>query len=216
MRPVRSTPVASTTIMPARVRASCIRCWRCQSVALPSAAEYWHMGDTTMRLGSVTGPSASGEKSWDTVLALRGEEVDGGGGGLVATQNRRCRLLTLLACMHQQHVSLQRTALAILTIVNLHLTMPSDDPKLSAQGAETVLPARRPEQAPVRHGRTHSHHSGCPGCSHHGRGDEQTKLSVARTEGRLEGLLGRHRAGPTGELCSDLRAVTPSTSILWI
>src|SRR5262245_41602881 len=97
MRPARSTPVASTTIMPARVRASCIRCWRCQSVALPSAAEYWHMGDTTMRLGSVTGPSASGEKSWDTGWALQvgdsGERSSpGGGDSLVATENDRCRL----------------------------------------------------------------------------------------------------------------------------
>jgi hypothetical protein len=36
-------------------------------VALPSLAEYWHMGETTMRLGSPTGPSARGEKRWDTV-----------------------------------------------------------------------------------------------------------------------------------------------------
>ena len=70
MRPMRSTAVASTTTMPAREMASCIRCWRCQSVALPSAAEYWHMGETTMRLGSSTGPRASGEKSWDTGAGL--------------------------------------------------------------------------------------------------------------------------------------------------
>ena len=26
----------------------------CQSLAAPSSAEYWHIGDTTTRLGSVT------------------------------------------------------------------------------------------------------------------------------------------------------------------
>ena len=66
MRPSRSTAVASSTIMPARPMASCIRCWRCQSVALPSPAEYWHMGATAMRLGSSMGPSGRGEKRWDT------------------------------------------------------------------------------------------------------------------------------------------------------
>ena len=57
MRPLRSTPVASTTTIPARDSASCIRCCRCQSVAVPSLAEYWHMGATTTRLGRVTGPN---------------------------------------------------------------------------------------------------------------------------------------------------------------
>jgi hypothetical protein len=62
MRPRRSTPVASTTTSAAPDMARFIQCCRCQSVALPSSAEYWHIGATTIRLGSGTGPRASGEK----------------------------------------------------------------------------------------------------------------------------------------------------------
>ncbi len=34
----------------------------CQSVAQPSTAEYWHMGDTIMRLARVSLRSEKGEK----------------------------------------------------------------------------------------------------------------------------------------------------------
>src|SRR5215813_12517505 len=63
---MRSTAVASTTTMPARAMANCIKCWRCQSVALPSSAEYWHIGETAMRLGKVSGPTLSGSKRLGT------------------------------------------------------------------------------------------------------------------------------------------------------
>ena len=43
--------------------AQLIQCWRCQSVGEPSSAEYWHIGATAMRLGTVMGPTARGEKS---------------------------------------------------------------------------------------------------------------------------------------------------------
>jgi len=36
---------------------------RCQSLASPSSAEYWHMGDTTVRLRSVRPRNVKGEKS---------------------------------------------------------------------------------------------------------------------------------------------------------
>src|SRR5919197_3444451 len=36
---------------------------KCQSFMQPSSAWYWHMGETTTRLGSVTGPICSGVKS---------------------------------------------------------------------------------------------------------------------------------------------------------
>src|SRR6266403_1013758 len=36
---------------------------RCQSFMQPSSAEYWHIGETAMRLGSVTPPSWMGVKS---------------------------------------------------------------------------------------------------------------------------------------------------------
>ncbi len=36
----------------------------CQSVAEPSSALYWHIGDTTMRLASARPRRAMGVKSW--------------------------------------------------------------------------------------------------------------------------------------------------------
>src|SRR5882757_5992107 len=63
MRPCRSTSVISATTRPAPELASMPRWVRCQSVATPSLALYWHMGDTTMRLASVRSASRIGEKS---------------------------------------------------------------------------------------------------------------------------------------------------------
>src|SRR5215213_6444100 len=60
MRPIRSTAVASTTTRPAPDIAIVMRCCRCQSFIEPSFAEYWHIGDTTMRFGSRTGPRSKG------------------------------------------------------------------------------------------------------------------------------------------------------------
>src|SRR5690348_1861201 len=63
MRPSGVTPVASTMNRPAPEHAYCPRCWRCQSVMRPSCAEYWHMGETTTRLGRVMPPSSIGVSS---------------------------------------------------------------------------------------------------------------------------------------------------------
>src|SRR5688572_4268958 len=63
MRPSGVTPVASTTNSPAPEQAKVPRCTVCQSVIEPSSAEYWHIGETTMRLGSVMPPSSIGVKS---------------------------------------------------------------------------------------------------------------------------------------------------------
>ncbi len=62
MRPRRSTSVISTVTMAAPVIASIIQCWRCQSEAEPSSAEYWHIGDTAMRLLKSRPPMLIGEK----------------------------------------------------------------------------------------------------------------------------------------------------------
>ena len=62
MRPRRSTSVISTVTMPAPDIASIIQCCRCQSVAEPSSAEYWHIGATAMRFGSSRLPMRIGEK----------------------------------------------------------------------------------------------------------------------------------------------------------
>src|SRR5487761_66358 len=61
MRPRRSTWVASTTTSPAPELASMPRWVTCQSVATPSAALYWHIGATTMRLGSSRSARRMGE-----------------------------------------------------------------------------------------------------------------------------------------------------------
>ena len=63
MRPSRVTPVASMIISPAPEQARLPRCTVCQSLKAPSAALYWHMGDTTMRLGRVIPPNWMGVKS---------------------------------------------------------------------------------------------------------------------------------------------------------
>src|SRR5471030_3021598 len=63
MRPSRVTAVASITRRPAPEIARLARWPKCQSLMQPSLAEYWHIGETTMRLGSVTPPSWIGAKS---------------------------------------------------------------------------------------------------------------------------------------------------------
>ena len=65
MRPRRSTAVASMVTEPAPDMASVIQCWRCQSVAEPSSAEYWHIGATAMRLAKRSPPRSMGEKRED-------------------------------------------------------------------------------------------------------------------------------------------------------
>ena len=64
MRPSGDTAVASRIISPAPESASCPRWIMCQSVALPSSAEYWHIGAMTTRLGRSRSPMRSGVKSW--------------------------------------------------------------------------------------------------------------------------------------------------------
>ena len=54
IRPSGETAVASAITSPAPPRASPARWLRCQSLMSPSSATYWHIGDTTMRLRSVT------------------------------------------------------------------------------------------------------------------------------------------------------------------
>ena len=48
--------------MPAPVIASIIQCCRCQSVAEPSSAEYWHIGATAMRFARSRLPTSIGVK----------------------------------------------------------------------------------------------------------------------------------------------------------
>ncbi len=52
MRPIASTWVASMQNIAAPDSASVLICVKCQSLASPFSAEYWHIGATMMRLGS--------------------------------------------------------------------------------------------------------------------------------------------------------------------
>ena len=62
MRPMAETAVASIVNMPAPDCSICPQWMPCQSEARPSTAEYWHIGDTTMRLARFSLRSANGEK----------------------------------------------------------------------------------------------------------------------------------------------------------
>ncbi len=56
-----STAVASIHSRLAPDSAMVPRCTMCHSVAQPSTAEYWHIGDTTMRFGKVRPRRVNGE-----------------------------------------------------------------------------------------------------------------------------------------------------------
>jgi len=63
MRPSGSTAEASVSTSPAPPWARPPRWTRCQSEGRPAVAEYWHMGETAMRLGKVVPRRVSGSKS---------------------------------------------------------------------------------------------------------------------------------------------------------
>ena len=54
---------ASATTAPTPPAARLPRCIRCQSAAAPSTQEYWHMGETAMRLRSGCGSSCLAQRS---------------------------------------------------------------------------------------------------------------------------------------------------------
>ena len=62
IRPIADTAVASIVNNPAPDCSSWPQCTVCQSVAQPSTAEYWHIGETTMRLARVRLRSLKGVK----------------------------------------------------------------------------------------------------------------------------------------------------------
>src|ERR1035437_1159317 len=73
MRPTASTAVASMQKIAAPDSASMLMCVKCQSLASPLTAEYWHIGATMMRLGSARPRSWNGENR-----ALMGDVRMGG------------------------------------------------------------------------------------------------------------------------------------------
>src|ERR1700685_2885162 len=70
MRPSAETAAASVKTRDAPPTARLPRCTRCQSVAKPSVLEYWHMGDTTIRLRSVSSRMVSSSNSMDFPFRL--------------------------------------------------------------------------------------------------------------------------------------------------
>src|SRR5438105_12862459 len=84
MRPLASTAVASMQNAPAPDSASELMWVKCQSLASPSWEEYWHIGATMMRLGSVR------PRSWIGVnKALMQDFQAGGVGGTPSSVARR-------------------------------------------------------------------------------------------------------------------------------
>src|SRR5215471_17259002 len=80
MRPCRSTWVASTITRPAPEFASMPRWARCQSLATPSSALYWHIGEMTTRLSSARSARRYGENRAELMaIGLSRHEIDGGG-----------------------------------------------------------------------------------------------------------------------------------------
>ena len=63
MRPMASTWVASMQNIAAPDSASELMWVKCQSVAEPSSAEYWHIGETMMRFASFRPRNSIGENS---------------------------------------------------------------------------------------------------------------------------------------------------------
>ena len=62
MRPSGVTPLASVKTSAAPPTARDPRCTKCQSFENPSTLEYWHIGETMIRLASVSERSGSGSK----------------------------------------------------------------------------------------------------------------------------------------------------------
>src|SRR5688572_715097 len=64
MRPSGVTAAASVKTRPAPPMARLARCTKCQSFAMPSREEYWHIGETPMRLWKVMSRRRSSSNRW--------------------------------------------------------------------------------------------------------------------------------------------------------
>src|SRR5207247_4071 len=82
MRPIASTWVASMQNIAAPDSARLLMWVKCQSLATPSSAEYWHIGDTTRRFFNVRPRSLIGENR----ALMRGVPgIEGGDRGSVVS-----------------------------------------------------------------------------------------------------------------------------------
>src|SRR5205814_10494164 len=80
IRPSRETSVISVKTRPAPPMARAPRWTRCQSLGVPSTAQYWHIGDTTTRFTSSRSRNRNGGNR-------------GGGGGLLGTSTPLCSVV---------------------------------------------------------------------------------------------------------------------------
>src|SRR5437879_2997389 len=85
MRPIASTCVASMQNIAAPDSARLLMCVKCQSLASPLMAEYWHIGATMMRLASFGSRSLIGENR-----ALMGDIRCEEGSALGHLKSRSC------------------------------------------------------------------------------------------------------------------------------
>src|SRR3954454_16825385 len=76
MRPAGSTAVCSTMTSPAPDSDSEPKCCRCQSLAAPFSALYWHIGDTAIRLARVMPPRLTGSNR-EGDLSIRWTQTTG-------------------------------------------------------------------------------------------------------------------------------------------
>src|SRR6185295_4631318 len=72
MRPIADTAVASIVNIPALDCSNWPQWTTCQSVAQPSTAEYWHIGETTMRLASASLRSLYGVNRAEDIAKMGG------------------------------------------------------------------------------------------------------------------------------------------------
>ncbi len=70
MRPPGVTAVASQITSAAPPTAREPRWTRCQSLAIPSSEEYWHIGETPMRFRNVTSLIRSSLNRWGVVMGF--------------------------------------------------------------------------------------------------------------------------------------------------
>ena len=71
MRPSGVTAAASVKTRPAPPMARLARCTKCQSLAMPSREEYWHIGETPMRLRKVISRRRNSSNRCDMAEILR-------------------------------------------------------------------------------------------------------------------------------------------------
>src|SRR6266436_7951643 len=90
MRPLASTAAASAKTSPAPPIANLARWAKCQSLASPSFAEYWHIGEITTRFLSVTPRSDIGvNKSGLDAIQCPFSQIDLGRIVILTTRSHR-------------------------------------------------------------------------------------------------------------------------------